>query len=150
MVHFGELLKIWSLRSNSVTRKLKNSDATFWVIFKHCDLDESPPASNKYTDFPRRLWCRLPQFLPFLNKERKKGIFDVRTCSIILMHSLMYFCITICIQVVSVGFKRLATLVVNKNTLNVARVAPRPRGVFYVVQHNSFGPQLPLEKALFH
>ena len=51
MVHFGEFLKKWSLRSNSVTRqvsfnrtkigekcqKSKNSNATFWVIFKQCD-----------------------------------------------------------------------------------------------------------------
>ena len=60
----------------------------------------------------------------------------------------MYFCITICIQVVSVGFKSLATLVVNEDTLDVGGVTPRPRGVFYVVQHNSFCPQLPLEKGL--
>ena len=47
MVHFGEFLKTWSLRSNSVTRpvsfnktkiggKCHNSNATFWVIFKQC------------------------------------------------------------------------------------------------------------------
>ena len=47
MVNFGEFLKIWSLRSNSVTRqvsfnrtkiggKYQNSNATFWVIFKQC------------------------------------------------------------------------------------------------------------------
>ena len=52
MVNFGKILKSWSLRSNSVTRqvrfnrpkiggnwktpKLKNSHATFWVIFKQC------------------------------------------------------------------------------------------------------------------
>ena len=50
MVHFGEFLKTWSLRSNSVTRhvsfkrtknggKWQNSklqNATFWVIFKQC------------------------------------------------------------------------------------------------------------------
>ena len=45
MVHFGEFLNIWSLRSNSVTRqvsfnwtkiggKCQNSNATFWVFFK--------------------------------------------------------------------------------------------------------------------
>ena len=45
MVQFGEFLKTWSLRSNSVTRqvninrtkigeKYQNSNATFWVIFK--------------------------------------------------------------------------------------------------------------------
>ena len=44
-VNFGEFLKTWSLRSNSVTRHVifnrtkigkmsKNSNATFWVIFK--------------------------------------------------------------------------------------------------------------------
>ena len=49
MVHFGEFLKTWSLRSNSVTRqvsfnrtkiggKCQNSNATFWVIFKQCEL----------------------------------------------------------------------------------------------------------------
>ena len=52
IVHFGEFLKTWSLRSNSVTRqvsfyrtkiggkcqKFKNSNATFWVIFKQCAL----------------------------------------------------------------------------------------------------------------
>ena len=49
MVHFGEFLKTWSLRSNSVTRqvsfnrtkiggKCQNSSATFWVIFKQCVL----------------------------------------------------------------------------------------------------------------
>ena len=47
MVKFGEILKTWSLRSNSVTRqvsfnrtkiggKCQNSNATFWVIFKQC------------------------------------------------------------------------------------------------------------------
>ena len=48
-VLFGQFLKTLSLRSNSVTRhvnfnrtkmvenaKIKNSNATFWVIFKHC------------------------------------------------------------------------------------------------------------------
>ena len=49
MVHFGEFLKTWSLRSNSVTRKVnfnrtkiggkcQDSNATFWVIFKQCEL----------------------------------------------------------------------------------------------------------------
>ena len=47
--HFVEFLKTWSLRSNSITRQVsfnrtkfggkcqnsKNSNATFWVIFKH-------------------------------------------------------------------------------------------------------------------
>ena len=42
MVKFGEFLKIWNLRSNSVTRqvnyaKIKNSNATLGVIFKRCD-----------------------------------------------------------------------------------------------------------------
>ena len=50
MVDFGEFLKTWSLRSNRVTRQVsfnrsktgrkcqnkKKSNATFWVIFKHC------------------------------------------------------------------------------------------------------------------
>ena len=50
MVHFGEFLKTWNLRSNSVTRQVnfnktkivenakiqKNSNETFWVIFKQC------------------------------------------------------------------------------------------------------------------
>ena len=49
---FGEFLKCWSLRSNSVTRqvifieeklvkmpKLKTSNETFWVIFKHCEVE---------------------------------------------------------------------------------------------------------------
>ena len=49
MVHFCKFLKTWSLRSNSVTRqvslnrtkigrkmpKFKNSNASYWVIFKH-------------------------------------------------------------------------------------------------------------------
>ena len=45
MVHFGEFLEIWSVRSKSVTRrvtfnrtkiggKCQNSNVTFWVIFK--------------------------------------------------------------------------------------------------------------------
>ena len=49
MVHFGEFWKTWSLRSNSVTRhvsfkrtkiggKCQNSNATFWLIFKQCEL----------------------------------------------------------------------------------------------------------------
>ena len=51
IVHFGEFLKTWSLRSDSVTRQVifkrtkiggkcqnsKHSNATFWVIFKPCD-----------------------------------------------------------------------------------------------------------------
>ena len=43
MVNFGEFLKTWILRLNSVTRhklvenaRLKNSNETFWVIFRHC------------------------------------------------------------------------------------------------------------------
>ena len=52
---FGEFLKTWSLRSNSVTRQVsfnrtkiggkcqntKNSNATFWVIFKQCAVIKS-------------------------------------------------------------------------------------------------------------
>ena len=52
MVSFDEFLTIWSLRSNSVTRQAtfdrtkidwkcqnwKSQNATFWVIFKHCDV----------------------------------------------------------------------------------------------------------------
>ena len=52
MVHFGEFLKTWSLRSNRVTRqvsfnrtkiggKCQNSNATFWVIFIQCVVAES-------------------------------------------------------------------------------------------------------------
>ena len=51
MDNFGEFLKTWSLRSNSVTRQVsfnrtkiggkcqnvKSSNATFWVIFKQCE-----------------------------------------------------------------------------------------------------------------
>ena len=48
-VLFGQFLKTWSLRSNSVTRHVnfnitrkcqnsKMSNATFWMIFKHCDM----------------------------------------------------------------------------------------------------------------
>ena len=54
IVHFGEFLKTWSLRSNSVTRQVnfnrtkigrkcqnwKNSNATFWVIFQHCECND--------------------------------------------------------------------------------------------------------------
>ena len=48
MVHFDEFLKTWSFWPNSVTRQasfnmtkigenaFKNSNATFWVLFKHC------------------------------------------------------------------------------------------------------------------
>ena len=47
MVHFDEFLKTWSFWPNSVTRQAsfnrtkiggicKNSNATFWVIFKQC------------------------------------------------------------------------------------------------------------------
>ena len=48
MVQFGEFLKTWSLRSNSVTRQVTfdrtklventrmENNAIFWVIFKHC------------------------------------------------------------------------------------------------------------------
>ena len=50
IVYFGEFLKTWSLRSNSVTGQInfnrtkigekfqnaKNSNATFWVIFEQC------------------------------------------------------------------------------------------------------------------
>ena len=52
MVYFGEFLKTWSKRSNSVTRQVnfnrtkiggkcqnyKNWNATIWVIFKQCAL----------------------------------------------------------------------------------------------------------------
>ena len=51
MLNFGEVLKTRSLQSNSVTRqvtfnrtknggKCQNSNATFWVIFKQCELDK--------------------------------------------------------------------------------------------------------------
>ena len=60
MVNFGELLKIWSYCSNSVTRqvtlnmtkiggksqKWKNSNATFWVILKHCEYVDSTYCSR--------------------------------------------------------------------------------------------------------
>ena len=47
MINFGEFLNSWRFRSNSVTRQVsfnrtnlvenaKNSNATFWVIFKQC------------------------------------------------------------------------------------------------------------------
>ena len=45
IVHFGEFLKIWSLRSNSITRQVtfnrtkigrKRQNYNFWVIFKQC------------------------------------------------------------------------------------------------------------------
>ena len=53
MVNFGEFLKTWSLRSNSVTKQVtfnrtkigvkcqnwKIKSATFWVIFKHYDIN---------------------------------------------------------------------------------------------------------------
>ena len=53
MVHFGEFLTTWSLRSDSVTRQVnfnrtkigekcqnaKNLNATFWVIFKQCEVE---------------------------------------------------------------------------------------------------------------
>jgi len=66
MVHFGEFLKTWSLRSNSVTSQVsfkkakncgkcqnaKNSDATFWVIFKQCAL-----AAKNYSELNNKLLC---------------------------------------------------------------------------------------------
>ena len=58
MVNFCEFLKSWSLRSNSVTRqvifkrtkmaKLKNTNATFWVIFKHCEPYFFPLKKDNY------------------------------------------------------------------------------------------------------
>ena len=64
MVDFGEVLKSLSLRSNSVTRqvifdrtkigkKCKNSNATFLVIFKHCDL-----RLFLILEFPLKLWAK--------------------------------------------------------------------------------------------
>ena len=55
MVNFGEFLKTWRLRQNSVTRQVtfnrtkiggkcqntKTWNATFLVIFKHCDANSS-------------------------------------------------------------------------------------------------------------
>ena len=59
MVHFGDFLKTWSLQSNSVTRlvtfnkswwkmpKLKNSNVTFWVIFKHFEVTQCTKNNQK-------------------------------------------------------------------------------------------------------
>ena len=60
MVHFGEFMKNLSFRSNSVTRqvnfnrtkigeKCQNSKATFWVIFKQCDLVDSKKKSGLHS-----------------------------------------------------------------------------------------------------
>ena len=80
MVHFGEFLKTWSLRSNSVTRhvnlktdknwwkmpKLKNSNATFWVIFKHCETT-TKPFFLRCIDFNKRnIWFLHHQTFPLL------------------------------------------------------------------------------------
>ena len=57
LVHFGEFLKSWGLRSNSVTRqvsfdrtkfggKCQNSNETFWVIFKQCAYEAWGHHSN--------------------------------------------------------------------------------------------------------
>ena len=75
IVHFGEFLKTWSLRSNSVTRQVsfnrtkiggkcqnaKNSNATFWVIFKQC---EHVILQNKEF-FMRHFLIKLPPPLEF-------------------------------------------------------------------------------------
>ena len=66
MVHFGEFLKIWSLRSNSVTRQISfnrtkiggkcqnkiNSNVTFWGIFEYCAhiVFENGPNHTWYCD----------------------------------------------------------------------------------------------------
>ena len=64
IVHFGEFLNTWSLRTNSVTRQVnfdrskiggkcqnwKFLNATFWVIFKHCaraTSQELPPSISR-------------------------------------------------------------------------------------------------------
>ena len=79
MVNFGEFLKTWSLRSNSVTRqvsfnrtkiggkcqKFKNSNATFWVTFKQCES--------------KNIWS--PYFSPF---------FPLWHCSFSTMQKIKY------------------------------------------------------------
>ena len=66
MFHFGEFLKTWSLRSNSVTRQVsfnrskiggkcqnwKIQMRDFWVIFKHC----GPRAFLTRIAFPMKSW----------------------------------------------------------------------------------------------
>ena len=80
MLQFGEFLKTWSLRSNSVTRhvsfnrtktggKCQNSNATFWVIFKHC-------AQGPFFYFHIKIRFRFPwvsnKHFEVLNKGLKK------------------------------------------------------------------------------
>ena len=85
MVDFGEFLKTWSLRSNSVTREVnfnrtkiggtyRNSNATFWVIFKQCKLRtgyvivpykcrESHPQSTITIEVVCTLYIKMSRFL---------------------------------------------------------------------------------------
>ena len=74
-----EFLKTWSLRSNSVTRQVsfnrtkigrkcqnsKYSNATFWVIFKQCDLADGQ-SNMKFliqhiTEIHKYFDCHLPK-----------------------------------------------------------------------------------------
>ena len=74
MVNFGEFLKTWSLRSNSVTRqvifngtkiggKWQNSIATFWVIFKQCAHGSNFVKSIMITMFEKYGWMIIIKFL---------------------------------------------------------------------------------------
>ena len=83
-IHFGEFLKTWSLRSNSVTRqvslnrtkivgKCQNSNGTFWVIFKQCkDAKKNPlKMKNKYFAEQKSLWKLLSLRLTFTLRRRR-------------------------------------------------------------------------------
>ena len=85
MVDFGEFLKTWSLRSNSVTREVnfnrtkiggtyRNSNATFWIIFKQCKLRtgyvivpykcrDSHPQSTITIEVVCTLYIKMSRFL---------------------------------------------------------------------------------------
>ena len=68
-VNLGEFWKTWSLRSNSVTRKVTfNPNATFWVFFKQCAMPFHLPTSkmkkpvestSKRYRSVFQMWCKI-------------------------------------------------------------------------------------------
>ena len=107
MVHFGEFLKTWSLRSNSVTRQVNSNrtkiggkcqNATFWVIFKQSEVEcgglwiyslQSTTGVKK--DDSVKWTSTLPRFL--IHSGQKKSPKTLKKFRIHLLIQLLYLTI---------------------------------------------------------
>ena len=104
MVHFGEFLKIWRLRSNSVTRqvsfnrtkidgKCQNSNGTFWVHFSTFQQNSGEMRHLRY--FLNTVLLKLileGKQLQKTDRNELHTIFNFKCCFIFRRHTkkLMY------------------------------------------------------------